>query len=261
MLGELPVHCFARFLASIRPRKRFFFSRGPLRDTSSKALGRECRACNCRHMQPTAFLRRRGPRKPLGALQGFFRWEHLGKRARRMRMQVVLHKANTSHRRIIQADKVLHTLGIITSRASCSPLHIAQTGLRLKSSEDTAHPMPFRFLSIAKRLAWFHGKRHEDISKQLTRPLVITDERGQRIIGTSILSQDICHMPERITRNLAYAPAFVQPGLQLVFFHVFLTLSMQRESTTCSSTRRAAIMCKVQRAVPSGASEQAIIAT
>ena len=68
-------------------------------------------------------------------------------------------------------------------------------------------------------------------------------------------------MPEIVTRHLSNAPALVQPGFEFVFFNAFRTLSRQMESTTLSSTSRSAISCRVQRAAPVGASEQAIMAT
>src|SRR5262249_247847 len=117
------------------------------------------------------------------------------------------------------------------------------------------------FIISAAGCPWFHGQRHQHIAQELARPLSITEQGHQRVIRTGILCENVFHMPEILSGELADTPAFGEPGFYDIFFKAFLTLSIPMVSITLRSTRRSAIIWSVQRAAPSGASAQAIIAT
>jgi hypothetical protein len=88
-------------------------------------------------------------------------------------------------------------------------VHIAKAGVRFERQQHTAEPMPFIFMISALGLTRLQWERDQQITQQLTRSLVITAQRDERIIWARLLRQDIRHVPEIIASNLADAPALV----------------------------------------------------
>jgi hypothetical protein len=68
-------------------------------------------------------------------------------------------------------------------------------------------------------------------------------------------------MPQVITSDFSYAPLFVEPRLQFVFFNVRLTLSCEIVSMTANCPSLSAIIWRVQRPYPSGGSLHATMVT
>ena len=75
---------------------------------------------------------------------------------------------------------------------------------------------------------------------------------------TVIDLQHVLHGADELGAGLGRdAPAFFQPGLELVFFSVWRTVSLLMLSTIALATSRSASSCSVQPARPSGGSPQA----
>ena len=94
--------------------------------------------------------------KPLAECECFAGRSHLIKRARCVRMQIILDQTHTRSLRVVFVDKVLHEFRIINGRTSGSHFHIPQPGMRLKGQKDTAGAIFLLRIMVAFRFARAH---------------------------------------------------------------------------------------------------------
>ena len=95
------------------------------------------------------------------------------------------------------------------------------------------------------RLRWF-GRIF--VLDEILSHLIHTDSRNGWIIGLTVDIEDILHMIDKICIGFLWkAPGFFEPGFQLVFLSVVLTVSGLMCSTYSSCTIRSASSRTVQR--------------
>jgi hypothetical protein len=204
----------------VHPGQDFSFGCGLIREPSIQALGGERGELNLGHVQPTPFLGRIVELKALGPGKRSRRRQYLIERAGRMRIQIILDQPDAVNSRIMQAQEVLQKVRIIDRSASRPGLHVAKPSVGLERQQDTAGAVALIFIIHAPGLSRLHGERDQDIAQQLTRTLIITEQRRAGVIRAGVLIKDIFQVPEILAGNLPEAPAPIQPG----FEGIFLTL-------------------------------------
>jgi hypothetical protein len=155
----------------------------------------------------------------------------------------------------------LHKGGVILGRAAVSYFDIPKPGVGRKSKKDAARAILLILIMIAFGLTWTHRQKGPHILDKKTGAFIKTQQRTVWIIRELILLEDIFHMPQIVPGNLSYAPLRREPGLEVVFFSIWRTLSCEMEFVTPSLTTLSAIKCSVHRARPAGGAEQANIVT
>jgi len=81
-------------------------------------------------------------------------------------------------------------------------LHVPESRLWFKGEQHTTGAVPFIFIIYASRLFRFHRQRDQHSTQELTGPLIITEQRLARIIGASVLVQDVFPMPKIFAGDL-----------------------------------------------------------
>ena len=131
--------------------------------------------------------------------------------------------------------------------------------MRGEEHEDGAGAVALVVIILAQRLARFHRQRRDVVIEQLLARLVHADQRLIRIRLFRVNVEHLLHLRDE-AGGVAFGDAvtFDAPGLQLVFFSVLRTVSLQMVATTFRFTNSSARSDSVQRACPAGAGEQQI---
>src|SRR5205085_2069849 len=173
-----------------------------------------------------------------------------------VRIQVVLHQHHLfgygEHLRYS-----LHAAAVVSFGSLSARLDNALSRQRLESNQEDGCPLPLVFVIEAAVLVFLHRQGGAHFAQQLHGQLVEADDGSLLIIGEVIEMQDSLHPRQIFASDLPDAPLPFQVRLESVFFRISLTALCETLSQKPSLTLRSANRRSVQRACPSGASEQA----
>ena len=163
---------------------------------------------------------------------GFLRFKGLVERGKIMRVEVIQHQDDLLRIRVLDINEVAKDLGKILLRAMRAHRHMPLARQWLKAHEEVTRALSLLFVVKALDLPRFGWDGHPCRTSQLLARFVQTDLRMPCIIGACVDVQHLFHLAHkggiRFRRNTIL---FFEPGLELVFFSTWRTVSRPTRST------------------------------
>src|SRR5262249_15041154 len=129
---------------------------------------------------------------------------------------------------------------------------------RFTQQQLVAHPLALILVVLSGRLARLRAFGRPDLAEQLPAGLVEADHREGRVVRQRVGLDHVFHAPDELGVGLGrHAPGFDDPGLDVVFFSAWRTVSVETEASRPKATSSSASSCKVQWFHPWGGSLQA----
>ena len=216
-------------------------------DPAIQTLCRKNREFAFGHIEPTAMFGRvvklQLARDP-ASLSGRKR---LVQRRWRMGVEIIHHQPDQLSLGEIDLNQQLHLVSEVLLGALRGHVHLAPAQQGLHAQKQIRGAFAFVLIVITCRLAGARRQRTARFADQLHRALVKADLRAPRIVRLGVQIRYIFHMPDKFRAHAGNTPAFVLPGLKVVFLSTRRTVSCERVPTCWSSIKRSARSCIVQR--------------
>src|SRR5262249_54959345 len=195
--------------------------------------------------------------QPLPKAVGFWRRKRFIQRGGRMGIEIVYDQANLLGFGEIAIDQSSHLVGEVLFRAPLRHLYMPPAFPWGEEYEEIAGTVALILIIIPGRLARARRQRHLNFPHQLVGARVKADHRVASIIGLGIEIQHVFHPPDKFGIHGRNTPLVFEPGVDGVFLSTRPTVSSEMDSTSPTSTNRAANRWRVQRSCPWGAALQA----
>src|SRR3990172_522160 len=228
------------------------FERCHVRDASVRANRMHRGELNFSHVKPTSMLGRVVKLQPFAQTVRFGRLEGLVERRRAMRVQVVEHQANEFGLGVDHIKQPFNPPREIVHRTPLGYYQFTPATLGFAEPENGASAVTFVLAVIARRSARLHGYGNTDFFDQLLGRLVHAHHRAAPVIRGFVYIEYVFHVRDKLRAYLRDTPLLLLPGLEVVFFRIWRTVSWQIDSANPNSTTLPASRRRVQRARPSG---------
>ena len=183
--------------------------------------------------------------EPLRQAPGLGRREGVVERRQFVDVEVV-HDEDDAPVREMNVGEVPEHSGEVLSGSPVGDLHMPPAVQGRRQHEEVGRSVALVLEVAGGGPAGLRGQRCPGLLRLLPRCLVKTDEH--LVVGQvpAVRVEDVLHRADDVgVLFRRYAPALAQPGLDVVFFSVLRTVSVEMVSTTSSATSRSARSCRV----------------
>lgn len=155
-----------------------------------------------------------------------------------MGVEVVLDQHDPLGFGVVHVDQCFDAGRPVDAGAAVADADVPPATQRLADQEQVAHPAADIFVVLPSGLPWRDRQRRADVPPQLAAGLVQAHLRAARIVGSGGHLQHLLHVPDELGARLRRdAPLLLQPGLQVVCFKTWRTVSYETAGTTSNATR------------------------
>jgi hypothetical protein len=177
------------------------------------------------HVEPTAVLGREMKLEPASNTMSFNWVKDIIQGTQRVSVEIIKHQPDHLGIREMDISQFFEPVGKVGSGAPLGQLEVSPALQGLKGNKQIAGSFAFVFVVDPTRASGLHWQRLKDITQQLARTLIGTDQGTFRVKGFSVQVERFFHMVDKLAAYFRDAPAFLLPGLKFVFLSVWRMVS------------------------------------